>query len=86
MHVVKILVNYDLDMLFTSRKGEISFSLLKENFVEIYRLDDEDLAIPQVIELYQANKLQRLTFPTHSVDESISETETSSQSIEQSLD
>ena len=75
LHVVKVLLNYDLDMLFTSRIGEISFSLLKENFIDIYRLENETLTIKQVIELYQQNGLARMTTPTHSVDESLSEIE-----------
>lgn len=77
LHVVKVLVNYDLDMLFTSKIGEISFSLLKENFIDIYQLENENLTVKQVVELYQENKLSRLLTPTHSVDESISETEAS---------
>jgi predicted Fe-Mo cluster-binding NifX family protein len=61
--------------LFTSKIGEISFSLLKENFIDIYRLENENLTIKQVIELYQQNKFSRMTTPTHLVDESTSETE-----------
>lgn len=75
LHVVKVLVNYDLDMLFTGRIGEISFYLLKENFIDIYQVESDNLTLKQVIDLYQQNKLSRITSPTHSVDESISETE-----------
>jgi len=75
LNVVKVIVNYDLDMLFTNRIGEISFYMLKENFIDIYHLESNELTIKQVVELYQANKLIQITAPTHSVDESISETE-----------
>jgi cation diffusion facilitator family transporter len=75
LQVVKVLVHYELDMSFTNRIGEISFSLLKENFIDIYQIESDDLTINQVIELYQQNKLSRITAPTHSVDESISESE-----------
>ncbi len=75
LHVVKVLVNYDLDMLFTGRIGEISFYLLNENFIDIYQVESDNLTLKQVIDLYQQNKLSRITSPTHSVDESISETE-----------
>lgn len=71
LHVVKVLVNYDLDMLFTSKIGEISFSLLKENFIDIYQAENEDLTLEQVIERYRQNQLVRIVAPTHSVEESI---------------
>lgn len=71
LHVVKVLVNYDLDMLFTSKIGEISFSLLKENCIDIYQVKSEDLTLGQVIERYRQNQLIRVTAPTHSVEESI---------------
>ncbi len=73
LHVVKVLVNYDLDMLFTNRLGEISFSLLRENFIDIYQIETDDLTIHHVIQLYLHNKLHRITVATHSVDESLSE-------------
>jgi predicted Fe-Mo cluster-binding NifX family protein len=73
LHVVKVLVNYDLDMLFTSKIGEISFSLLKENCIDIYQVEGEDLTIKHVMERYQQNQLARIIAPTHSVDESITE-------------
>lgn len=71
LHVVKVLVNYDLDMLFTSKIGEISFSLMKENCIDIYQVKSEDLTLEQVIERYRQNQLIRIIAPTHSVEESI---------------
>ena len=73
LNVVKVIVNYKLDMLFTAKIGEISFYMLKENFIDIYRIADKNLTVSQVIDLYQQNQLPRITAPTHTVDESLSE-------------
>lgn len=73
LNVVKVIVNYGLDMLFTNRIGEISFYMLKENFIDIYLIEDENLNVRQVIEKYRQDQLHRITSPTHSVDESIVE-------------
>ncbi|MFZ2053451.1 MAG: hypothetical protein WAU81_04565, partial [Candidatus Aminicenantales bacterium] len=65
---------YDLDMLFTNRIGEIAFSMLKENFIDIYQIQDEKLTVKAVIELYRQNRLARILEPTHSVEEAEVET------------
>ncbi|MBD3290374.1 cation diffusion facilitator family transporter [candidate division KSB1 bacterium] len=77
LKVVNVIVQYDLDMLFTNRIGEISFHVLKDNYIDIYQIDDENLSISEVIDLYQQNKLQRIITPTHSVEESLIEAELS---------
>jgi hypothetical protein len=46
---------------------------LKENFIDIYRIGKENLTVKQGLELYKQNKLSRITAPTHTVDESITE-------------
>ena len=71
LNVVKIIVTYGLDMLFTNKIGEISFYMLKENFIDIYRIDNENLTLNEVINLYQQSQLTQITSPTHSVDEAI---------------
>ncbi len=72
LNVVKVIVHYDIDMLFTSQIGEISFYILKENFIDIYRIEQQSLTVGDVINLYKQNKLERITSPTHTVDESVS--------------
>jgi len=69
LHVVKVIVNYNLDMLFTNNIGEISFYMLKDNFIDIYQIEDENLSVREVIDRYQKNQLSRITTPTHSVEE-----------------
>jgi predicted Fe-Mo cluster-binding NifX family protein len=69
LNVVKMIIPYELDMLFTSRIGEISFYMLKENFIDIYQIQDENMTVRTVIELYRQNGLARILKPTHSVEE-----------------
>ena len=67
--VIKTVIKYKLDMLFTSRIGELSFYMLKENFVDIYKAQ-EDIPARVIIEEYRKDRLQPLTAPTHPVEES----------------
>ena len=73
VNVVKVVVSYGLDMLFTAQIGEISFYMLKENFIDIYKISEQNLTVEQVIEKYYNNQLSRITAPTHSVEESFIE-------------
>jgi cation diffusion facilitator family transporter len=66
--VIKAIIKYKIDLLFTSRIGEISFYMLKDNFVDIYKVE-EDSSMRDVIEKYHNNKLEQITSPTHSVEE-----------------
>jgi cation diffusion facilitator family transporter len=81
LNVVKVIIHYGLDMLFTNRIGEIAFSMLKENFIDIYQIQDEKLTVKTVIELYRQNRLPRILSPTHSVEESEVESREHSQEI-----
>jgi cation diffusion facilitator family transporter len=69
LKVAKAVVKYKLDILFTSKIGEISFYTLKNNFVDIYRIE-EDLTVKEVIERYHSRQLEEITAPTHPVEES----------------
>jgi len=69
--VVKVIVNYGLDMLFTAQIGEITFYMLKDNFVDIYQIKGANLTVNDVLIQYQQNQLSRITKPTHSVDEAL---------------
>ena len=71
LNVVKVIIHYDLDMLFTNRIGEISFYMLRDNFIDIYHIENDELTVGEIIELYRKNKLTRITAPTHSVEESL---------------
>ena len=67
--VIKAVIKYRLDLLFTSNIGEISFYMLKDNFVDIYKIG-EGLSVREVIERYRNNQLKEITAPTHPVEES----------------
>lgn len=69
LSVVKVIINYGLDMLFTAQIGEISFYMLKENFIDIYKISEKNLTVNDVVNLYKGNKLSLIISPTHSVDE-----------------
>ena len=66
--VIKAVIKYKLDMLFTSQIGEISFYMLKDNFVDIYNIE-KGLTAREVIAKYRAGRLKRITEPTHPVEE-----------------
>ena len=67
--VIKAVIGYKLDLLFTSQIGEISFYMLKDNFVDIYRVEG-DLSVREVIEKYHNKQLEPLVTSTHPVEES----------------
>jgi predicted Fe-Mo cluster-binding NifX family protein len=72
LKVIRAIVKYKLDLLFTVNIGEISFSMLKNNFVDIYKIE-EDLSVKEVMERFQNNQLEKITTPTHSIEESLVE-------------
>jgi len=67
--VIKAVIKYKLDMLFTCQIGELSFYMLRENFVDIDKVEENAL-VKDVIEKYHAKKLEKITVPTHPVEES----------------
>jgi cation diffusion facilitator family transporter len=67
--VARVVVRYKIDLLFASNIGEISFHMLKDNLVDIYKAE-EGLSVKEVVESHRLNQLQHLTGPTHSVEES----------------
>ena len=67
--VIKAVIKYKLDMLFTVRIGELSFYMLKEKFVDIYKVA-EDLTVGEIVNRYRNGQLEKISTPTHSVEES----------------
>jgi cation diffusion facilitator family transporter len=70
--VIRAVIKYKIDLLFTSRIGEISFYMLKNNFVDIYRAE-EGLSVREIIEKYRNNQIERIALPTHSAEEAHAE-------------
>ena len=67
--VIKNVIKYRLDLLFTSRIGELSLYMLKDNFVDIYKIK-EDFSVKEAIEKYRNKQLEQITAPTHPLEES----------------
>ena len=65
--IARVLVSYKIDLLFTFNIGKISYHLLKDNLVDIYKAE-EGSTVKDIIECYRLNQLQPLTCPTHSVE------------------
>ena len=72
LKVIKAVIKYDLDALFTSRIGEISFYMLKDNFVDIYKIE-EGITVKEVIKGFHEKQLEEILAPTHPVEESMVE-------------
>ena len=68
LKVIKAVINHKLDLLFTSQIGEISFHMLKNNFVDIFKAN-EDLSVKEIVERYHNQDLDPITEPTHSMED-----------------
>jgi predicted Fe-Mo cluster-binding NifX family protein len=67
--VIKAVIWHKLDLLFISRIGEISFHMLRDNFVDIYKTD-EGLSVKDIIKKYRNQEIEQITKPTHCIEES----------------
>jgi len=67
--VIKAVIKNKLDLLFTSQIGEISFHMLKDNFINIYKTD-EGLSVKDIVTKYRNQEVGQITTPTHSIEES----------------
>jgi predicted Fe-Mo cluster-binding NifX family protein len=67
--IIKALLRSGLHLLFTRGIGELSFYMLKENFIDIY-LVGEELTVGEIVQAYREKKVPILTAPTHTLEES----------------
>jgi cation diffusion facilitator family transporter len=67
--IVKALVRYKVHLLFAVRVGEISYPILKDNFVDIYSVE-QDLSVKEIIAQYRSGQLEPMNAATHGVEES----------------
>ena len=70
--VIRDLVKYGINEVFTSEIGEISFHMIKDNFVDIYRVRGNE-SVREVIERYRHGDIETLSSPTHLADVSEAE-------------
>ena len=68
--VIRAVIKHRLDLVFCSQIGEISFYMLKNKFVDIYKVDDT-FSVKDVLAQYHARQLDQLNAPTHAVEESL---------------
>jgi cation diffusion facilitator family transporter len=68
LKVIKTMIVQKIDLLFTPRIGEISFYMLRDNLVDIYRVA-EDQEVAEILEQFHRKALPPIICPTHSVDE-----------------
>ncbi|OPY11490.1 MAG: putative cation efflux system protein [Syntrophus sp. PtaB.Bin001] len=71
LKVIKAVIKHDLDLVFTSKIGEISFHMLKDNFIDIYKASAGS-TVRESIELYRSGKMEQLTAP-HPAEDSEAE-------------
>jgi predicted Fe-Mo cluster-binding NifX family protein len=67
--IIKAISGSGVDILFTKRIGELSFSLFKERFVDIYLVQGSP-TVREIIAAYRDNLLPRLHAPTHGLEDS----------------
>ncbi len=70
--VIREIIKYGFNALFTSQIGEISFHMLKDNFVDIYRAQENETA-RNVIERFRQGDIESLDGPTHPAETSQAE-------------
>jgi cation diffusion facilitator family transporter len=69
--VIKAVIKHDLGLVFTPKIGEISFYMLKENFIDIYRVEADE-TVREVIARYYNGEIEPITAP-HPAEDSEAE-------------
>lgn len=57
--VIKAILRHGVDVVITAQVGEISYSILRENFAELFQ-GEEDVVVSEIVRRYQAGKLPRV--------------------------
>ena len=70
--VIRELTRYGLNTVFTSQIGEISFHMLKDAFVDIYKARENE-TVADVIERFRRGDGEALSAPTHPAEKSLAE-------------
>lgn len=66
--VIKAVIKHDLDLVFTAKIGEISFHMLKDNFIDIYKVEAGE-TVRDVVERYHRGEIEPIVAP-HPAEES----------------
>jgi len=70
LKVIKAVIKHGLDLVFTSKIGEISFYMLKDNFIDIYKAEAGS-TVRESIERYGKGKIEPLTAPHPAEDSEV---------------
>lgn len=62
LNVVKSIIDYKISLSFASSIGEIAFHYLKNNYVDIFQVDEE-MKVKEIVNLYRMKKLDPFTRP-----------------------
>ncbi len=65
LNVVKVLIHYNVDIIFTSKIGEISFYIARDNMIDVYQIEEEQ-TIKDIVDAFSGNVLEKITVPTQS--------------------
>ena len=71
LNVIKSVIHYNIDLLLTKEIGEISFHILRDNLIDIYRVPEGDITVKDVAQKFLEGKLEKIDSPTHSSDSTI---------------
>lgn len=66
--VIKTVIRHSLDLVFTAKIGEISFYMLKDNFIDIYKVEAGE-TVHDVIDRYHKGEIEPIILP-HPAEES----------------
>ncbi len=70
--VIKELTRYGLNTVFTSQIGEISFHMLKDSFIDIYKARENE-PVRDVVDRFKRGDIEILNAPTHPAETSQAE-------------
>jgi len=68
LNVIKSIIHYNVDLLLTVEIGEISFHILRDNLIDIYKVPEGDVMVKDVARKFLEGKLEKIDSPTHSSD------------------
>ena len=65
LNAAKLMISSEINLLFAYRVGEISFHMLKDHFIDIFRVD-RDMMVKQIIDMYYESRIMPMTRPSPS--------------------
>jgi predicted Fe-Mo cluster-binding NifX family protein len=69
LNVIKSITHYNIDLLFTKEIGEISFHILRDNLIDIYKIPEGEITVAGTVDKFLKGNLEKIIQPTHSSDE-----------------